>query len=433
MIQPGCEISDRGTLRFAGAEVNMLADEYATPVYLMDEERLRSNMRLHRNAVRHAFGPDALPFYASKALCFTALDRMLAGEGFGLDVVSGGELFTAMRAGFPAERIIFHGNGKSDAELGYAMDQGIFCFVADGPQELERLNAAAAERGERIRIMCRLTPGIDPHTFGAVNTGSFDCQFGVPLTGGRAEEFVRKALGLEHLELIGYHCHLGSQIFGAEPYLAAAERMLSFAARIRELTGYVPEYLDLGGGFGVPYTKEDPVPDLPLLLDRIGTVLRDECGRRDLPFPRVMTEPGRSIVADAGITLYRVAAVKETGAGDDYLVLDGGMTDDPRYALYGSRYTVLNADRMTEPAMRRYTVAGRCCESGALIARNVLLPETYAGDLVAVCVTGAYNYSMASNYNRLPKLPVVLVREGKARPAVRRQTWADVAREDLGE
>lgn len=432
MIQKSMSATPDGALVFGGADVRELAEQYGTPLYIMDENRLRENMRAYVRGMARAFGPGALPAYAGKALCFKQLYRILAEEGMGADVVSGGELYTALQAGFSMEKVYFHGNHKEEWEIALALDSGVFCFMADNEYELENLSRMAGARGIRAKVMLRLTPGVDPHTYAAVNTGKMDCQFGRPVETGQAAEFVKKALDTPHLDVLGYHCHLGSQIFTTDPYRIAIEKMLDLMKQIKDETGFEAPCLDLGGGFGVRYVESDPALDISAALDELGAFLDAACAARDLKKPEIHMEPGRSIVADAGMTLYRAGAIKQVRGHRDYVIVDGGMTDNPRYALYKSAYTVYNASRVNEKADWRCSVAGRCCESGALIQENVMLPaSTRSGDLIAVAVTGAYNYSMASNYNRLRRLPIVLVKDGKSSLAVRRETLEDLVKCDL--
>lgn len=431
MIQLALSVSDAGRMLFAGADIGEMVEKYGTPLYLLDEGRIRENMRTQLNAMRSAFGEGSMPTYASKALCFKGLYRIAAQEGIGADVVSGGELYTALAAGFPAEKLFFHGDYKSEDEIALALERGVGFFMADNAYEIETIGRMAGDRGVTANIILRLTPGIDPHTYAAVNTGQIDCQFGTPIETGQAEELVGMALNTANIALRGYHCHLGSQIFTIEPYLLAIGKMTDFIARIKDMYGYEPDYLDLGGGFGVRYVESDSHVDIPAMIAQIGEALTAACAEKGLKKPIVLMEPGRSIVADAGATVYRAGAIKEVRGYRTYVVVDGGMSDNPRYALYKSAYTVYNATRINEKADKIYTVSGRCCESGALLQENVALPETHSGDLIVFGVTGAYNYSMASNYNRLPKLPIVMVNDGQDKLAVRRETYEDMMRNEL--
>ncbi len=418
-------------LTFAGQDTLRLAEEYGTPLYLMDEDRIRHNCRLYLSAFKSSFRAGSLPHYAAKAAAFKAVCRIVAEEGMGIDVCSVGEIATAAAAGVDMRRVMFPSNGKSDGDIRYALDRGVGCFVIDNTEELLALEAEAEKRGITKKALLRLTPGIDPHTYAAVNTGMVDSKFGVAIETGQAEQFIRLALQQKHIELLGYHCHVGSQVFGEDVFERAAVVMLEYIADIAKKTGYLAGVLDLGGGYGVPYVAEDPVIDIPAKIASVAAVVKETCERLGIAEPAVMMEPGRSIVADAGMTLYRVLAVKRITGYKSYVTIDGGMTDDPRYALYGSRYTVLAAGRMGEKADFRTTLAGRCCESGDLIQENILLPDGVGrGDVIAVCTTGAYNYSMASNYNRFGRPPVVMLRGGESYVAVRRETPEDLLRLD---
>ena len=418
-------------LTFAGQDTLRLAEEYGTPLYLMDEDRIRHNCRLYLDAFRNTFRAGSLPHYAAKAAAFKAICRVVAEEGMGIDVCSPGEIATAVAAGVDMSRVMFPSNGKSDGDIRYAMDKGIGAFVIDNVEELLAIEAEAERRGITQKALLRLTPGIDPHTYAAVSTGKVDSKFGVAIETGQAEDFIRLALKQKHIRLLGYHCHVGSQVFGEDVFERAAVVMLDYIAEIEKKTGYLAEVLDLGGGYGVPYVAEDPAIDIPAKIASVGKVVKERCAALGIREPKVMMEPGRSIVADAGMTLYRVLAVKRITGYKSYVTIDGGMTDDPRYALYGSRYTVLTAGKMGEAADFRTTLAGRCCESGDLIQENILLPDSVCrGDVIAVCTTGAYNYSMASNYNRFGRPPVVMLRGGKSYVAVRRETAEDLLRLD---
>ena len=424
-------VDEKGHLRFAGQDTAALARHYGTPLYLMDEERIRERCRTYLGAVRAAFGEGAYVLYASKAASFKRMYAIMAEEGLCVDVVSPGEIATAFAAGFPMERAWFHSNNKSDADIDYALDRGLGCFVVDSEEELLTLERLAAARGARQDALLRLTPGIDPHTFEAVATGKVDSKFGFGIETGQAEKALRLALSLEHVRLAGFHCHVGSQVFDADVYIRSSEIMLDFIARMKALLSYVPEQLNLGGGYGVRYRESDRVIDIAASIAEVGAFMRRRCAELDIRLPAVGFEPGRSIVADAGLTLYTVGMVKRIPGYVNYVSVDGGMTDNPRYALYGAPYTVLPAERMEEPRALRCSLVGRCCESGDIIQPDVCLPESiHRGDLVAVCTTGAYNYSMASNYNRVPRPPVVMLRGGESCVAVRRESLEDLLRLD---
>lgn len=431
MLYDNLGTNDRGHLTIGGVDTVQLAEEFGAPLYVLDEDQVRANCRTYRQAMARWMPAGSMPLFAGKALCFKGLYPVLEEEGMGADVVSPGEIYTALAGGFPAEKLYFHGNNKTDEDLAYALDNGVGCFIVDNHQELARLNQAAGERGRRQRVLLRVTPGIDPHTLQAINTGRIDCQFGVPIETGQAARFVAEALTMEHLEVEGFHSHIGSQIFEAEPFCDAVDILLDFAQGLRQDLGFVARTFNLGGGFGVRYRESDPVVDIPANIQALSEHLRQGCQEKAYPLPRILLEPGRSIVANAGLTLYQAGGIKTIEGYRSYVTVNGGMTDNPRYALYRSPYTVLPASRMEEPRDFVCTLAGRCCESGDLIQEDILLPLPERGDLLAVLSTGAYNFSMASNYNRLCRPALVMVRDGQARLAVRRQTFADLAACDL--
>ncbi len=431
MIQKSISLTNDGALAFAGVDVRALAEKYGTPLMIFDENRVRENMRTYINSMREAFGAGSLPAYASKAFSCKEIYRIAAEEGMGIDVVSGGELYTALKAGFPMERAYFHGDHKADWEIELALDSGIGYFMADNEFELDNINRICEKKNTTAKVVLRVTPGIDNHTFAAVNTGKVDVQFGRPLETGQALRFVKYALGLERIHVAGFHCHIGSQIFSEGPFYLAAEKMLNFVKEVKEATGYVPEKIDLGGGFGVRYVESDPAIDIPACIAKLGEKVRALSAELGINAPAICMEPGRSIVADACITVYTAGAVKEVEGHRAYVIIDGGMADNPRYALYKSSYTVYNASRMNEKADFLCTISGRCCESGDLIQENVTIPHVESGDLIAVAVTGAYNYSMASNYNRLLRPAVVMLKDGEDRIAIRRETLEDLIKCDI--
>ncbi len=423
-----------GILHFNGQNTLSLAARYGTPLYVMDADQIRSNCRAYRTAMLEHFGGEAMPLYAGKACSFTALIRLIKEEGLGLDVVSAGEIATAMNAGFPMEHTYFHSNNKTDADIAYAMECGVGYFVADNVEEVAAVNRIAGEKGKKQSILLRLTPGIDPHTYAAVATGKVDSKFGSAIETGQAAQITEYSLALPHIDLAGFHCHVGSQVFDSDVFLRASDIMLEFIAEMRERFGYTARILDLGGGYGVRYVESDPTIDIPANIAQVAKAVKEKCNQLSLPLPAIRMEPGRSIVADAGLTLYTAGTVKKIPGYKNYVSVDGGMTDNPRFALYGSSYTVLNAGKLQESKDFNCSVVGRCCESGDIIQENVNLPSsTCRGDVIAVCTTGAYNYSMASNYNRIPRPAVVMVSDGgkTVSLAVRRETPQDVLRLDL--
>ena len=433
MLCSNIGINESGHLTFAGEDTVRLAAHYKTPLYLMDEDRIRENCRIYKTAMERAFGAGSYPLYASKAASFKRMYTIMQEEKMAIDVVSAGEIATAKRAGFSMERAFFHGNNKTDADISYAMAANVGYFVADHEEELEIISREAKSRGIRQKVLLRLTPGIDPHTYEAVATGKVDSKFGVAIETGQADHFVQHALSLPNLRLMGYHCHVGSQVFDEDGsvYHNAAKIMMTFAADMKVKYGAELQMLDLGGGYGVRYTDADPQVNIPENIEQLAGTIKALCAELSLPMPAVLLEPGRSIVADAGMTLYTAGSTKSIPGYKNYVPVDGGMTDNPRYALYGSKYTVYLANRANEEANFRCDVVGRCCESGDIIQPNVLLPEPKRGDFIAVCTTGAYNYSMASNDHRIPRPPVVMLSGGKPTLAVRRETVDDLTALDM--
>ena len=425
-------VNSAGHLTFAGQDTAALAKQYGTPLYLMDEARLRHNCRVYLTAMRRCFGEGSRPLFAGKANCFTQMYRILSEEGMGIDVVSCGEIHTAARAGYDLANAYFHGNCKTDADIAYAMERGVGYFVADSAEELAAIDAEAARHGVLQKVLLRLTPGIDTHTYEAVNTGKVDSKFGAAIETGQAAELTALALTKQHIDLAGFHCHVGSQVFAEDVFERAAVILLEFIADMRKAHGYTARQLDLGGGYGVRYVEDDPVLDIGAKIESVAAAVKETCGRLGIEQPAILLEPGRSIVADAGLTLYTVGAVKRIPGYKNYVAIDGGMGDNPRFALYKSRYTVLPADRMDAAQPFLCSVVGRCCESGDIIQENVPMPEDIRrGDLVAVCTTGAYNYSMASNYDRLPRPPIVMLRGEESYVAVKRESFENLTSLDV--
>ena len=426
LIYDKLSLGDRGQLMFAGLDTLELAEEFGTPLYLLDEDRVRERCRSYQEALAWHMPEGSRAYYASKALCFKGIYPIIADEGMGADVVSPGEIATALAAGFPASDLCFHGTNKPVADIAYGVGQGVGLFVVDNPSELADLNCMAASVGVVQRVLLRVTVGLDPHTFAAVNTGRVDSQFGVPIETGQAAAFLKDALACEAIEVVGFHSHIGSQIFDASSFCDQVDILLAFALRMRDELGYVAEIFNLGGGFGVPYTQDDPELDIAGNIALIAEHLKAGCAAGDYSVPKVFLEPGRSIVADAGITLYTAGGVKTIEGYRSYVTVDGGMTDNPRYALYKSPYTVVNSSNAGDDADFECTIADRCCESGDRIAEDIRIARPQRGDIIAVLGTGAYNFAMSSNYNRVLRPALVVVSGGKARLAVRRQTIDDL-------
>ena len=421
-----------GTLRIGGADTTALINKYGSPLYVMDEARIRHNCRVYLNAMREHLGAGARPLYASKAASFKRIYEIMREEGMGIDVVSCGEIYTAYRAGYPLANAYFHSNNKTDEDIRFAMEHGIGYFVADNAEELIAVNRIAGEMDREQKVLLRLTPGIDPHTYAAVATGNVDSKFGSAIETGQAEEITLLARSLPNIRLAGFHCHVGSQVFDCDVFLRSVDIMMGFVAEMAYKHDYLAEELDLGGGFGVRYVESDPTIDIAANIAQIAQALKEKAAEYDIPLPAIRMEPGRSIVADAGLTLYRVGTIKRIPGYKNYVSVDGGMTDNPRYALYRSAYTVLLANKLDEPCDFTCSVVGRNCESGDILQENVKLPASVTrDDVLAVLTTGAYNYAMASNYNRVPRPPIVMINDGEDTLAVRRESLDDLIRNDI--
>lgn len=424
--------NNAGHLTFGGLDTTVLASKHKTPLYLMDENKIRSNCRIYTNAFKKYFKEGSLVLYAGKANAFKYIYKVIADENMGVDLVSSGEIFTARSAGFNMENAFFHSNNKTEDDISFAMESGVGYFVIDNEEELLGVEAEAAKRGIVQKALLRLTPGIDPHTYEAVSTGKVDSKFGLAIETGQAEELTALALRQSHIKLCGFHCHVGSEVFAEDVFERSSVVMLDFIADMKEKYGYVTEILDLGGGYGVRYVHSDPYVDIEEKIRSVSETIKETCIQRGIEEPLIMMEPGRSIVADAGMTLYSVGMIKRIPGYKNYVSVDGGMTDNPRYALYKARYTCLNASRISEDCSMSASIVGRCCESGDIIQENVSLPETTCrGDIIAVCTTGAYNYSMASNYNRIGRPPIVMLKDGIDTVVVRRETFEDMTALDL--
>jgi len=421
---------ENGHLTFAGRDVCSLAKEYGTPLYIMDEEKIREKISIYREALKEYFD-DAQVLYASKACSFKKMYEILNAEGSGFDVVSSGEIFTALKAGISLENVYFHSNNKTDADIEFAIDNKMGYFVVDNVEEVDAIEKIAGEKGVKQKILLRLTPGIDPHTYEAVNTGKVDSKFGTAIETGQAKEIVGHTLKCENIELMGFHCHIGSQVFDSDTFLRGSEIMLDFIKEMKDVYGFEAKQLDLGGGYGVPYTDADPSIDIRENIKTVSIFIKEKCNALGINVPKILMEPGRSIVADAGMTLYTCGTVKKITGYKNYVSIDGGMTDNPRFALYGSKYTVMNAGKAEEEKTFKASVVGRCCESGDIIQEDVMLPETERGDIIAVCTTGAYNYSMASNYNRIGRPAILMLAKDKEYIAVKRESLEDIVRNDI--
>lgn len=430
-VSKNLAVNEKGNLTIGGLDTVELAKEYGTPLYVMDEDLIREHCRSFKKSIDNYYGGAGLVCYASKAFCCKAMCKIMMDEGIGLDVVSEGELYTAASVGFPMDKVCFHGNNKTDGELSLALEKKVGRIIVDNIFELERLNKLAGNAGVKANIMYRIKPGIDAHTHDFVKTGQIDSKFGFALETGEAFEAVKKAISLENINLAGLHCHIGSQIFDIDPFVHAAEIMINFIEKIKNELDYEVKELNLGGGFGIKYTDADTPVEYDKYMEKVSVKVKELCKEKNLNLPFILIEPGRSVAAPAGITLYTVGGIKDIPNIRTYVSIDGGMCDNPRYALYKSKYDAVVANRASEPKSENVTIAGKCCESGDLIGEGMPIQHVEAGDTIAILATGAYNYSMSSNYNRIPKPAVVMVKEGSSRVVVKRETLEDIIRNDI--
>lgn len=432
-IRNTLKINEKGHLEIGGMDTVELTKKFPTPVYVFDEQYIRDMCRAYKNAIDANYDGNGIVLYASKAFSCKAIYKIIASENIGCDVVSGGELYTALNAGFPAEKIYMHGNNKLPKELCEALDCKIGCIVVDSFTELDLLDNLANERNTVQEILIRVNPGVEAHTHHFVQTAKTDSKFGFSLSDGTAEKITEYALTKKNLNLAGYHCHIGSQIFEKASFSLAVEKMTDYYAKLKE-KGVELDILDIGGGFGIYYSEPDPhlsYLDYADYVRAITDTLKDCINKKNIKPPRLIIEPGRSIVGEAGITLYTVGAVKDIKDVKKYLAIDGGMFENPRFALYQAKYSVVAPEKMNLSLSEKYSIAGKCCESGDLIAEDCYLPKMKKGDLIAVLSTGAYNYSMASNYNRNLIPAVIKVKNGASEYMVKGQKLEDLIKNDL--
>ena len=420
--------NEKGHLVLGGCDLVELAGEFGTPLYIFDEATLRNACRMFRREFEERY-PDSLVLYACKAFICRALAQIFKEEGLGLDVVSGGEIYLARLVDFPREKVYFHGNNKTAEELEVALSWGVGRIVVDNFSEITLLEQLARQAGRVQEVLLRISPGIDPHTHEFLATGVVDSKFGFPLP--QAKEAVGEVLESSNLKLVGLHAHLGSLIHDSVPYQEALRVMLGLVAEVRDDFGLELEELNLGGGFAVQYTRGAPVLSVAEFAAAITSTLRGLVKELSLPTLRLVVEPGRAIVGRAGVALYRVGSLKDIPGIRKYVSLDGGLGDNPRPALYGARYEALAANKLGEEEVEEVTLAGRFCESGDILIKDVKLPRLEPGDLIALPVSGAYNLPLASNYNLCPRPAVVLVHEGQARLIRHRETYEDLLRLDL--
>lgn len=431
MICNNLTVNEKDHLCFAGYDTVELAQKYGTPLYLMDETKIREHINEYKTAFKKYFPKGSAPEFASKSFSCKQIYRIMQDEGMNIDVVSPGEIYTAVCAGFDMSHCFFHSNNKTDDDITFAMENGVGYFVIDSFDEIEAVNLIAQERGIVQKALLRITPGIDTHTHKKISTGNVDSKFGFAIATGMADNAVKAALSAENIDLCGFHCHIGSQIFESDPFISAAELMLDFILHIKKTQNYTADILNLGGGFGVRYIESHPTLCLDQKIGEVAAAINHKCTELNLNVPKIAMEPGRSIVADAGMTLYTVGSVKEIKGYKNYVSIDGGMTDNPRFTLYESPYTVILASRANDKTDFCATIAGRCCESGDIIQKDVLIPRPERNEILAVLTTGAYNYSMASNYNRVARPAVVMLNDKNDYIAVKRETLNDICALDV--
>ncbi len=428
-LQYTMKVNEKNHLEIGSCDTVELASKFGTPLYVIDETLFRQNCRAYYRAFTKEYGAEVI--YASKTLTNLAICTMVEQEGLSLDVVSGGELYTAAKARFPMQRVYFHGNNKSREELRLALEYRVGRMVVDNLHELTLLNALAGEMNVKAQIMLRLSPGVEAHTHEYIKTGQIDSKFGFAIENGMAMEAVKSCLKLDNIVLQGFHCHIGSQIFELESYVHAADVMMDFVQEAYRQIGVLVKELNLGGGFGIYYFQGDQPRSIKEYADSLLAAVKAKAAEYNIPPPKVMVEPGRSIAGSAGTTLYTVGSIKDIPGIRKYVSVDGGMVDNPRPALYKSKYEACVANRMQGELIEKVSIAGKCCESGDMLIWDIELPIVKTGDIVAVFSTGAYNYSMSMNYNRLPRPAMVLVQEGKADLIVRREDYADLLRHDI--
>ncbi|MGI6727186.1 MAG: diaminopimelate decarboxylase [Anaerovoracaceae bacterium] len=423
-------MSENNHYIFDGCDTVELAQTYGTPLYVISESYISERCKEIRENFIEKY-PKTAAVYASKAFQTLEMCKIMKEEGLGLDVVSGGELFTALKAGMDPSKIVFHGNNKSYEECAMALDNSVGTIVVDSFSELSLLDEIAERRNKKAAILIRITPGVDSHTHKYISTGHLDSKFGFPPEVLLRDGILDKVFDLPNIDLKGFHFHIGSQLTDNQSHLLAMDVLLDFIKEVREAKGFVPRELNVGGGFGIQYAGDPPRKPLTYFTDPMMEKLIAFCKEEEIPCPKVVIEPGRWIVGESGITLYRVGTIKTSPAGRTYISVDGGFPDNPRTALYQAKYDVEAIEKINEPKEILATIAGKCCESGDILVWDVMLPKMNRGDLLAVLCTGAYNYSMASNYNRTPRPAVVMVKEGQHRLSVRRETYEDLLEREI--
>lgn len=416
--------------KFAGCDTVYLAKKYGTPLYIMSEDYIIERIEeIKNNFLKKHKNVEAV--YASKAFLTKEMARIIKKEGIGMDVVSGGELYTAMMVDFPSEKIVFHGNNKSFDELEMAVNYGVGRIVVDNLYELTLLSDIAKKYNKTINILYRITPGVNSHTHKYIQTGQVDSKFGMPMGGNRIFEAIEKAINLESINLLGFHFHIGSQILDNITHLEAIRIVTKLMKDVKDKFGLETKELNTGGGYGIQYSKDEERKPISFYTDSIMEEIKTNCKKYNLELPKVIIEPGRWIVGEAGMTLYTIGSIKEIPGIRTYASVDGGMADNPRPSLYDAKYYGIIANKVNKEPNQVVTIAGKCCETGDILIWDLKVPEIEAGDILAVFSTGAYNYSMASNYNKLPKPAVVMIRNGIARLVVKRETYEDMLKNEI--
>lgn len=431
MISESIGVNNIGHLTIGGMDTVSLAKEYGTPLYIYDENLIRKTCRDFKDSLNEYYDGNGQVLYASKAFSCKEIYRIVGSEGLGADVVSAGEIYTALAAGFNPQNLFFHGNNKTYDELEYAISNDIGRIIVDNLTELETINEIAKKENKQVKIQLRIKPGIDAHTHDYIRTGQIDSKFGFSLENGEAMQAALKATEYDNISLLGVHCHIASQVSETEPFCEAADVMMNFINEFYLKTGVMFKELNLGGGFGVKYIEGDSQIPFDSFLKAVSLELHKKAEELSIPLPKIYIEPGRSIVAPAGVSLYTVGAVKTIENVRTYVSIDGGMSDNPRYALYQADYTVEIANKANMPKNMIATVAGKCCESGDLIQEHAPMQEAAVGDTLAILTSGAYQYSMASNYNRIARPAVLMVKDGKARVIIKRETFDDIIKNDI--
>ena len=426
------KVNDLGQLEIGGVTADELSKTFGTPLYVMDKKHIENMCEIYSKTLKNEYG-DGMICYASKAFCCKEIYRIINNMGLGADAVSGGEIYTANSVGFPMGKMCLHGNNKTLSELNLAVDLKIGYIVIDSYSEADVLNEICANKGVKQKVLIRVNPGVEAHTHHFIQTATVDSKFGFSISSGEAEKIVKHTKNKSNLILSGLHCHIGSQIFEVKSFVLAVQKMTDFYKKLKD-DNIEFDVLNLGGGFGIWYADGDSKKsylEYAEYIKIISKTLKNCVSEKGIKKPYLILEPGRSIVGEAGVTLYTVGRIKEIKNVKNYIAIDGGMFDNPRYALYQAKYSVVSANRMNEKCDVKYSVAGKCCESGDIIAEDIMLPKINEGDLIAVLSTGAYNYSMSSNYNRNLIPPVVMVEDGKAYYAVKPQSYEDLLRNDI--